>query len=199
MTGPKARVRRDMGRGGRFVGARLMRALWHDRDGSALLEGALVMPLLIALMLGVYEFSWYFYQQHLIAVGVRDAARYLARSSDACDATSSQWASEAAYAQNLATTGFATGGPGRVKGWTSEMIAIECTPIDNRPGVNGLRPYRGDSVISRSAFLVFSGCGLRSYPRRTQNASSDRAEIASWFRRNCSAIKAARCWSKPPS
>jgi Flp pilus assembly protein TadG len=147
MTGPKARVRRDMGRGGRFVGARLMRALWHDRDGSALLEGALVMPLLIALMLGVYEFSWYFYQQHLIAVGVRDAARYLARSSDACDATSSQWASEAAYAQNLATTGFATGGPGRVKGWTSEMIAIECTPIDNRPGVNGLRPYRGDSVI----------------------------------------------------
>jgi hypothetical protein len=50
-----------------------MRRLWHDSDGSALLEGALVMPLLFALMLGVYEFSWYFYQQHLIEVGVRDS------------------------------------------------------------------------------------------------------------------------------
>jgi Flp pilus assembly protein TadG len=136
-----------MAPGGRFGGARFVRALWHDRDGSALLEGALVMPLLFALMLGVYEFSWYFYQQHLIAVGVRDAARYLARSSEACDATSPQWASEAANAQNLATTGFAAGGPARVKGWSAGMVAIECLPIDNRAGVDGLRPYRGDSVI----------------------------------------------------
>jgi Flp pilus assembly protein TadG len=131
----------------RFAGAHPTRALWHDRDGSALLEGALVIPLLLALMLGVYEFSWYFYQQHLIAVGVRDAARYLARSPDTCDATSPRWASEAATAQNLATTGFATGGPARVKGWTAGMVAIECTPIDNRAGVDGLRAYRGDSVI----------------------------------------------------
>jgi hypothetical protein len=105
------------------------------------------MPLLFALLLGVYEFSWYFYQQHLIAVGVRDAARYLARSPDACDATSPRWATEAANAQNLATTGFATGGPGRVKGWTGGMVAIECTPIDNRPGIDGLRAYRGGSVL----------------------------------------------------
>jgi len=135
-----------MGPDGRFVGARL-RALWQDRDGSALLEGALVMPLLLALMLGVYEFSWYFYQQHLIAVGVRDAARYLARSPDACDGASPQWASEAVSAQNLATTGFATGGPARVKGWIAGMVGIDCTPIDNRTGVDGLRAYRGDSVI----------------------------------------------------
>jgi Flp pilus assembly protein TadG len=124
-----------------------MRKLWRDRDGSALLEGAIVLPLLFALMLGAYEFSWYFYQQHLIAVGVRDAARYLARSADTCDATSPQWALEAASAQNLATTGFATGGPARVKGWSAGMVAVECTPIDNRVGIDGLRAYRGDSVI----------------------------------------------------
>lgn len=147
MTGPKVRATRDMGPSGWFVGARPMLALWRDSDGSALLEGALVMPLLFALMLGVYEFSWYFYQQHVIAVGVRDAARYLARSPDGCDATSPQWALEAANAQNLATTGFATGGPARVKGWTAGMVAIECTPIDNRAGVDGLRAYRGNQVI----------------------------------------------------
>jgi Flp pilus assembly protein TadG len=132
---------------GWFVGTRPMRRLWHDSEGSALLEGALVMPLLFALMLGVYEFSWYFYQQHLIAVGVRDAARYLARYSDACNATSPRWSSEAVTAQNLATTGFATGGPARVKGWSADMVAIECTPIDNRVGVDGLRAYRGAPVI----------------------------------------------------
>jgi hypothetical protein len=27
------------------------------------------------------------------------------------------------------------------------MVAIECAPIDNRTGVDGLRAYRGDSVI----------------------------------------------------
>jgi hypothetical protein len=147
MTGPKVRAVRGMNAARRVVSARDIRALWREQDGSALLEGAVVMPLLLALMLGVYEFSWYFYQQHLIAVGVRDAARYLARSSDPCDATSARWASEAVNAENLATTGFATGGPARVKGWTAGMVAIECTPIDNRTGLDGLRAYRGGSVI----------------------------------------------------
>src|SRR5215472_9438063 len=44
------------------------RRIWLDQQGSALIEGALVIPLLIALVFGVFEFSWLFYQQHLVAM-----------------------------------------------------------------------------------------------------------------------------------
>ena len=62
--------------------ARREPSLWRDQRGSALIEGAVVMPLLIALVFGVLEFSWLFYQQHLVTIGLHDAADFLARSSD---------------------------------------------------------------------------------------------------------------------
>ena len=58
---------------------RSLRSLVRDCEGTALVEGAIVVPVLMSLLLGVYEFSFYFYQQQLITTGVRDAARYLAR------------------------------------------------------------------------------------------------------------------------
>ena len=59
--------------------ARREPSLWLDQRGSALIEGAAVIPLLIALVFGVFEFSWLFYQQHLVTIGLHDAADYLAR------------------------------------------------------------------------------------------------------------------------
>ena len=56
---------------------------WRDDAGSALLEGAIVVPFLFTLVLGTLEFSYFFYQQHLVSTGVRDAARYLARTDPA--------------------------------------------------------------------------------------------------------------------
>ena len=84
------------------------------------------MPVLIVLFFGVFEFSWYFYNQQLIEIGVRDAARYLARgpylsaanfigegTNPCLDATN------VAAAKNLAVTGTTDGSGGvRVKGWT---------------------------------------------------------------------------------
>jgi Flp pilus assembly protein TadG len=123
------------------------RALWRDERGSALLEGAFVLPVLLVLLFGVYDFSWYFYQQHLLTTGVRDAARYLARSADPCEGSSPVWAAEVTRAANLATTGAVTGGAPRVSGWTPQMLSVECTPVENQPGADGLRPHRGDAVI----------------------------------------------------
>ena len=54
-------------------------SLWRDEDGSALVEATIVMPLLITLFLGVFEFSWFFYNQQLVVSGLRDAARYMTR------------------------------------------------------------------------------------------------------------------------
>ncbi len=127
--------------------ARFFGSLWWNDDGSALVEGALLMPLLSVLLFGVYEFSWYFYQQHLVSVGLRDAARHVARSASACDPSSPSWVVVEAYAKNLATTGSINGGTARVKGWTAAMVTCRCRPIDNRIGTDGLSPYRGSEVI----------------------------------------------------
>src|SRR5947208_17159427 len=102
----------------------MLQSLSGDKDGSALVEGAVLLPLLFVLLFGVYEFSWYFYQQHLVSTGLRDAARYLARVNNPCDVNSSAWPIEETYAKNLATTGSVAGGAPRVKGWTSDMVAL---------------------------------------------------------------------------
>jgi Flp pilus assembly protein TadG len=126
---------------------RRVQALWRDRTGSALVEGALLLPVLCGLMFGIYEFSWLFYQQHLISIGLRDAARYLARSSNPCDGASRDWLIAEENAKNLATTGSIDGGNLRVKGWVAAMVTPQCAAIDNPSGSNGLTLYRGGPTI----------------------------------------------------
>ena len=121
-----------------------IRALSRDHEGSALVEGALVVPVLVALLIGVYDFSWYFYQQHLISTGLRDAARYLARSANPSDATTQ------ADAKNLATTGrIAAGGTQRVAGWSSSNVAISIASDANTGTMTpcGSTPCRGGTTV----------------------------------------------------
>jgi len=60
----------------------ILQSLWRNSEGSALIEGALIVPILLVLVLGVFEFSWLIDQQHLISTGIHDAARYIARSAN---------------------------------------------------------------------------------------------------------------------
>jgi hypothetical protein len=110
-------------------------------------EGAVIVPLLIVLLLGVYEFSWFFYQQHVISSGLRDAARYLARSHDSCGSGPANWAAVEESAKNLAVRGSITDGFSRVKGWAPVMVTLRCHQIDNLPPASGLAAYRGGSVV----------------------------------------------------
>jgi Flp pilus assembly protein TadG len=126
--------------------------LWRDQQGSALIEGAVMVPLLIAFFSGVFEFSWFFYQQHLVAIGLHDAASHLARSSDPCSPTSHAWK----VAKNLATHGSISGGATRVRGWTTESVTIQCTKSDNPIGTNGLSRYRGLSIYVVTASTKFT-------------------------------------------
>jgi Flp pilus assembly protein TadG len=127
--------------------ARRPETLLRDDEGSALLESAVLLPLLFALLFGVYEFSWFFYQQHLAEIGVRDAARYLARVSTPCDERSAAWPIEQAKARILATTGSIRGSTARIKGWTAAMVELRCTAISNPAGPTGLRAYRSGEVV----------------------------------------------------
>ena len=118
-----------------------MRSLWRDSAGTALVEATIVIPVLLVLVFGVFEFSAFFWQQQLISTGVRDAARYLSRSLD-----QSNPALETA-AKNLAVTGSTSGGIPRVSGWSVSDLTISLTSIDNPFGANGTSPYRGFALI----------------------------------------------------
>jgi Flp pilus assembly protein TadG len=110
--------------------------LRDDDRGSALIEGAVLMPFLCALFFGVFEFSFYFYQQHLMSTGVADAARYIARSCNPNDATVQ------ANAKNIATMGMTSGGTNRVAGWDPAEVTVAIVPnVD--PGT----AYRGSHTV----------------------------------------------------
>jgi Flp pilus assembly protein TadG len=108
------------------------RSLWRDEDGSALVEATIVMPLLIALFFGVFEFSWFFYNQQLVVSGLRDAARYMTRieltdgNRDPCVQKDQNGVLYTADAANIATTAEAKGGPARVSGWRAADVTISC-------------------------------------------------------------------------
>ena len=59
----------------------------------------------LTLVGGVYEFSFFLYQQQLATSGVRDAARYLALTADPNNL------SRQTDARNLAVSGSVDGGP----------------------------------------------------------------------------------------
>ena len=121
-----------------------------------------MVPLLIAFFSGVFEFSWFFYQQHLVATGLHDAASYLARSSDPCNPTSPAWKVELEQAKNLATSGSIGGGAARVRGWSANSVKPHCTKIDNPIGANGLSRYRGSSiyVVTVSTRFTYPSLGF---------------------------------------
>ena len=104
------------------------RAIWTADTGSALIEASIVLPLLLALIGGVFEFGFFLYQEQLITVGVRDAARYLALTHDPMSNVSQS------DARNLAVTGSIGGGAPRVPGWTGNAVSVTVTPWDNSDG-----------------------------------------------------------------
>src|SRR5262249_3575336 len=119
----------------------ILQSLWRNSEGSALIEGAIIGPLLLVLVLGVFEFSWLTDQQHLISTDLHDAARYIARSATRNDLTIQR------AAKNLATTGAIDGNTARVRGWTAHDVNIRYTSVKNPVDADGLTLFRGGAVI----------------------------------------------------
>jgi Flp pilus assembly protein TadG len=123
------------------MSVRGLRSLRRNDEGSALIEGAIIVPFLLVLVLGVFEFSWLIYQQHLISTGIHDGARYIARSANPNDRTIQN------NAKKLATTGAIDGDTARVRGWTTRDVNITYAPVNNSVGVDGMPAFRGGAVI----------------------------------------------------
>jgi len=131
------------------VNTRLKRSLgswWHDTEGSVVVEAAVVIPVLIPLIFGALEFAWYFQKRQLVESGVRDAARYLARSNAAAsDANPCADGTAVTNAKHIAMYGVTSVGTPRIPGWTDDTsITIECPSFANSGG-----SYLGAALIYR--------------------------------------------------
>jgi hypothetical protein len=115
---------------------RCVELLLAAERGAALVEAAVALPVFLALVGGVYEFGFLLYQEQIVDSGLRDAARYLALTSDPNEVTNQS------FAKNLAVSGSIDGGPPRVVGWTPAEITVSVGSIDNEP-----KSYASERVV----------------------------------------------------
>ena len=115
--------------------------IWRDESGTALIEGAILIPLLFILVLGVIEFSWMVGQRHVMIEGVRDAARYIAQSGNPNNETVQK------SAKLLAISGETDGNESKISGWTTHTVKISYTSVNNPVDATGLSALRGGPVL----------------------------------------------------
>ena len=136
-----------------------MRSFWCDRTGASLVEFTIVLPFLLILGLGVFEFASALYQHHLITTGLHDAARYLARVDDPN--------AKAAAGKELAVYGEIGGSTKRVPWWNVGDVAVSLQDIANPVDPStGARIYRGGDpiqVVRVSTTATYPGIGFLSY------------------------------------
>jgi Flp pilus assembly protein TadG len=118
------------------MGSCWTKLFWQAERGAALVESAIILPVFLTLVGGVYEFGFFLYQEQLATAGVRDAARYLALTADPNGSITQ------ADAKNLAVSGSIRGGPPRVPGWSTSDVLVSVTAVDNSTGV-----YSGGSTV----------------------------------------------------
>jgi hypothetical protein len=117
-----------------------------DSSGSAAVEMALMLPLLLMLMFGAFEGGHYLWSEHKVVKGVRDGARYAARTSfsnfDGCPTVLGE-----AAIKNLIRTGYLNGDNPSISGtdnpvvlgWTSTNVTVTCAYVSGQSGLYGTR------------------------------------------------------------
>ncbi|WP_341712982.1 TadE/TadG family type IV pilus assembly protein [Erythrobacter sp.] len=144
-----------------------LRTLVRRQDGAAAAELALLLPLLVLMLFGALEVSYYFYNQHQVVKGVRDGARYASRQSFTsinCDTGSSIPSAVVTAIKEVTRTGRPSGGSSRVPGWVNAdvTVAVICPGTAVTTGI-----YTGETnapVISVTANVdyqsLFDGVGV---------------------------------------
>ena len=96
--------------------------------GAAAAELALLLPLMVAILFGMFEGGYFLYNEHKALKGVRDGARYAARqpfSNFPCGSTSITDTALVASIQNVTRTGTPDGsGREYIPGWVNSDIAV---------------------------------------------------------------------------
>jgi Flp pilus assembly protein TadG len=111
---------------------------WIRRRGNAVLDMALVMPVLLSLTFGTVEFGHYFYVKHCLQGAAREGARVAITStavnSDVTTAVANSMAAAGLTASGYTVTLTPTTISGLAEG-TSITVSVQCTW-----GTVGMRP-----------------------------------------------------------
>jgi len=135
---------------------RAARRLAAEERGVAVVEAALAFPFLVLLAFGLFECGAMLRHMQHVQAGVRDAARFVART----DAS----AADQAAAQRLAATGAVTEGAARrVRYWGPSDVAITVRGVANARLATGLRSYRGGDevrIVRVGTDVAYQGVGF---------------------------------------
>lgn len=111
----------------------MSRTLIRATGGTAAVELALVMPVMLALMFGAFELGNYFYNNHVVVKAVRDGARYASRrgfSNYTCPSTVSSGV--ITDTQNVTLTGQVASGTPRLAYWSNPAtVTVSLSCADN--------------------------------------------------------------------
>ncbi len=125
---------------------RWLPSLRDNSSGAAAVEMALMLPLLLMLMFGTFEGGHYLWSEHKVVKGVRDGARYAARTSfsnfDGCPTV----VGEAAI-KKLIRTGYLNGDNPSISGtdnpvvpgWADANVTVTCAYVSGQSGLYGTR------------------------------------------------------------
>jgi Flp pilus assembly protein TadG len=127
-----------------------------NRSGSAAVEFALVLPILLLLMMSCLELGNYFLSEHALEKGLRDGARYAARQTFDAYATCDAQPTDPVYSntEQLVRTGQLSGGTDRLPHWDQATFSVttRCS------AGNGTVTYTGiySGMTSGARYVVVS-------------------------------------------
>lgn len=145
-------------------------SLLRDEKGGVIVEASIILPMLLLLGLVAFEFSNVFFQHQAVTTGVRDAARYAARTprpaGSSCEETVESEAIVTA-ARNLALSGdIYSSTPARVAGWKTTDVSVTATTTANPfDATTGSLTYRGPDpvcVVRVSSSYTYRKIGILS-------------------------------------
>ena len=128
----------------------------RDQRGAAAAEMALILPLLMTLMFGSFELGNYFWNEHKVVKGVRDAARFAGRqpfSKFSCSAVTDSTVET--QIKNLARTGQLASGTAKINGWTNTdvTVGVSCNSATQTGIYKGIAT--GAPIVTVSATVTY--------------------------------------------
>jgi len=154
---------------------RHLRRFRRDSRGTALVEMALIAPLMLLLSAGVFEFGNLIHDKLLMEAGLSDAARFGARCNSKMYTDSGLAAIDCAnIAANIAVFGNAAGtGNARINGWqkaggtsNNATVTIAASGSCHDAVVSGVTEYRSTTaqvcIVRAAGAYPYSGIGMLS-------------------------------------
>ena len=158
---------------------RLIGCVFSGNGGGALVEMAIVLPIMLIMVTGIFTFSVALYQKLQLSEAVSNGGRFLAADAgdtDPCAATAAAiYAAAPGLSQSNMTVTFVIGGTntgGTVSGGTTYTAAKGTAPSCTAVGKNGATPMQSgwpaQVQVTYPSSLAMYGTSMRSFDISSQ-------------------------------